>query len=155
MSLLRSFLAALGIVVSLGANADNSKVVADAMASAEWIAKALSASGYKADFSVESLREVDRFFDDHAPNGHPKPGGFLSSDVGARLFALGGYVGEVIRRASGGEWKGNDKDPQAEITIALQLKSGTTLWPVQRIMKRFQNGSEDGVYVYGVAATRP
>ena len=155
MTFLRTFLAALGIVASVTANADDSKVAADAKASAAWIAKALSASGYKADFSVESLGEIDRFFDDHAPNGHAKADGLLSSDVGARLFALGGYVGEVIRRASGGDWKGNDKDPQAEITIALQLKNGTTLWPVQRVMKRFKNGSEDGVYVYGIAATRP
>lgn len=154
MSFIRILLVALGIVASVTANADDSKVAADAKASSVWIAKALSASGYKADFSVESLREVDRFFDDHAPNGHSKPGGLLSSDVGARLFALGGYVGEVIRRASGGDWKGNDKDPQAEINIELQIKNGTIFWPVQRVMKRFKNGSEDGVYVYGVAATR-
>jgi hypothetical protein len=155
MSFLRALLAALGIAASVTASADNSKIAADAKASAEWIAKALSASGYKADFSVESLREVDRFFDDQAPNGRPKPGGLLSSDVGARLFALGGYVGEVIRRASGGDWKGNDKDPEAEINIALVLKAGAILWPVQRVMKRFKNGSEDGIYVYGVSATRP
>jgi hypothetical protein len=130
-------------------------VAADAKVSAEWIAKALSSSGYKADFSLESLKEVDRFFDEHAPNGQPKPGGLLSVDVGARLFALGGYVGEVIRRVSGGEWKGNDKDTQAEISIALKLKSGAIIWPVQRVMKRFKNGSEDGLFVYGVAANRP
>lgn len=155
MSFLRTILAAVGIAASVAANADGSKVAADAKVSAEWIAKALSSSGYKADFSIESLKEVDRFFDEHAPNGQPKPGGLLSADVGARLFALGGYVGEVIRRVSGGEWKGDDKDPRAEISIALQLKSGAIIWPVQRVMKRFKNGREDGVYVYGVAATRP
>lgn len=151
MSFLRSILAAAGIA----ADADNSKVAADAKVSAQWIAKALSSSGYRADFSIESLKEVDRFFDEQAPNGQPKPGGLLSVDVGARLFALGGYVGEVIRRASGGNWKGDDNDPQAEISIALQLKGGAIIWPVQRVMKRFKNGKEDGVYVYGIAATRP
>lgn len=145
----------LAIFVSFSANADGSKVVADTKASAEWIAKALSTSGYKADFSLESLKEVDRFFDDQAPNGHPKQGGLLASDVGTRLFALGSYVGEVIRRASGGEWEGDDRDPQAELKIALKLKSGTTLWPVQRIVKRFKNSNEDGIYVYGFAAIHP
>lgn len=103
------------------------KVVADAKAAAEWIAEALSSSGYRADFSLESLREVDRFFDEHAPDGQPLPEGLLSSDVGERLFALGGYVGEVIRRACGGEWEGSDEDPRAEVNIALKLASGAML----------------------------
>lgn len=154
MSFLRSLLAALRIAAPVTANADQSRVAADARASADWIATALSASGYKADFSIDSLKEIDRFFDDQAPNGQPKPGGLLASDIGARLFALGGYVGEVVRRAASGEWKGDDKDPEAEINIALQLKNGSTLWPVQRVMKRFKNGSEDGLHAYGVLATR-
>lgn len=36
-------------------------VVADAKSAASWIADALSSSGYRADFSPQSLWEVDRF----------------------------------------------------------------------------------------------
>ncbi len=154
MSLLRWLSALLGPSFSIGDAAD-AKIVDDAKASAEWIAKALSSSGYKADFSMASLKEVDRFFEENAPGGNARPGGLLSEDVGARLFALGSYVGEVIRRAAGGQWKGDDNDAQAEITIEIRLKNGTVLWPVRKVMKRFQNGSEDGLYVYGVVATRP
>ena len=155
MSLLRSFLVAFCCIASFGAKADGSRVVTDARDSAEWIAKALYISGYKADFTVDSLKEIDRFFDDNAPNGRPKPDGLLSSDLGARLFALGSYVGEVIRRSSDGEWIGNDNDSEAEINIALHLNNGTILRPVQRIMKRLLNGNENGVYVYGVVALSP
>jgi hypothetical protein len=134
---------------------NRSKVVSDALTSAEKISRALSQSGYKADFSLESLKQVDRFFEEHVSNGQPKPGGLLSQQLGARLFAIGAYVGEVIRRQNGGEWQGDDNDPQAEINIAVRLKTGVILWPVQRVMKRFKNGAEDGIWIYGAAASVP
>ncbi len=155
MSFIRLLLAALGLIAAVGASADDSKVVADARTAAEWVGKALSSSGYKADFSVASLKEIDRFFEDQAPGGYIKAGGLLSAGLGSRIFALGCYVGEVIRRTSGGEWQGNDKDPQAEINIGLRLKNGAVIWPVQRVMKRFKNGAEDSVHAYGIAVTKP
>ena len=85
------------------------KVVSDAVAMAEQISRALSQSGYQADFSLQSLKEVDRFFDEQTTNGQAKPGGLLSQQLGARLFAIGAYVGEVIRRQKGGQWQGDDK----------------------------------------------
>jgi len=132
-----------------------SKIVSDALAAAAHISKALSQSGYKADFSLESLKQVDRFFEEQVTNGQPKPGGLLSQQLGARLFAIGAYVGEVIRRQNGGEWQGDDNDPQTEINIAVRLKTGVILWPVQRVMKRFKNGTEDGIWIYGAAAPAP
>jgi hypothetical protein len=130
-----------------------SKIVSDALASAEWIARALSQSGYTADFTLGSLKQIDRFFEEQAANGRPKAGGLLSEQLGARLFAIGAYVGEVIRRQNGGEWQGDDNDTQAEINVAVRLKTGTILWPVQRVMKRFKNGAEDGIWIYGAAAS--
>ena len=112
-------------------------------------------SGYKADFSVASLKEVDRFFDDQAPEGRPKADGLLSQDLGARLFSVGSYVGEVLRRRAGGAWRGDDNDPEAEINIALVLPDGSVLWPVQRVMKRFELGPDESVFVYGTAVAKP
>jgi hypothetical protein len=66
-----------------------SKIVMDALASAEWVSGALSQSGYQADFSLESLKQVDRFFDEQVLDGKPKVGGLLSEQLGARLFAIG------------------------------------------------------------------
>jgi hypothetical protein len=132
-----------------------SKIVSDALASAEWISRALSQSGYKADFTLESLKQVDRFFEEQAENGQPKAGGLLSQQLGARLFAIGAYVGEVIRRQNSGEWQGDDNDTHAEINVVVRLKTGTILWPVQCVMKRFKNGAEDGIWVYGATASAP
>ncbi len=117
--------------------------------SAAWIAKALVGSGYGADFSPQSLHEIDRFFDEHSKNGAATPRGLLAENLGQRIFAIGAYLGEVVRRELGGKWNGDDNDPQAEVTVEFQLPDGTRCWPVARTMKRFQNGPEDGLAAWG------
>ena len=126
-------------------------ILEDVDSAAAWIASALNASGYVADFSGPSLWEVDRFFDDHSAGGAAKRGGLLATDTGSRLFALGSYVGEVVRRSVGGTWVGDEDDAQAEVNVALALPDGSSIWPVQRVMKRFANGPEDGLAAYGAA----
>lgn len=126
----------------------------DIPASAEWISTALISSGYKADFSMDSLKEIERFFNEHSQEGEPVPGGLLSESLGSRLFALGSYVGEVIRRSMGGEWITDDSDPDGEINITLQLSNGGLIWPGQKVMKRLKNGPEDSIAAYGAVLLR-
>jgi hypothetical protein len=125
-------------------------IVRDAVEAADWMAKSLAGWGYKADFSLDSLKEVDRFIDDEAPGGKPKPGSHLSQQFGANMFGLGAYLGETIRRLGEGQWEGNDRDAWPEVTLAVRLKSGAMVWPTQRMIKRFENGVENGLYPYGV-----
>ena len=124
-------------------------IIEDVNQAANWIAQALLSSGYNADFSPKSLWEIDRFFEDNSHDGQAVPGGLLSEDLGSLIFAIGSYLGEVIRKAKGGEWLGDDSDPKAEINVELQLLDGTRCWPTQRAMKRFKNGAEDGIAAYG------
>lgn len=137
------------------ADATEPEIVRDAREASEWIAVALASSGYRADFSLESLKEIDRFLDDHTSEGTPKPDGLLSEQFGSRMFALGAYVGEVLRRKRGGQWLGDDTDPQAAFNLILELKPGEQVWPIQRVMKRFKNGAEDGIYTYGIVIVGP
>lgn len=102
-------------------------------------------------FSPSSLWEIDRFFDEHSKDGQATPDGLLVGILGSRIFAIGAYIGEVIRRSKGGEWIGDDADPEAEIGATLKLPDGKECWPVQRAMKRFKNGPEDGIAAYGFA----
>ena len=118
---------------------------------ADWISRALSSSGYLADFSPASLWAIDRFLDENSTAGVARPGGLLDRDLGSRLFALGAYTGEVIRRALGAQWRTDDQDPQGEVNVELILPDGDVIWPVQRVMKRYKNGSEDGLVAYAVA----
>jgi hypothetical protein len=125
-------------------------IVRDAVEAADWMAKSLAGWGYKADFSLDSLKDVDRFIDDEAPGGKPKPGSHLAQQFGAHMFGLGAYLGETIRRLGEGQWEGNDRDAWPEVTLAVRLKSGAVVWPTQRMLKRFENGAENGLYPYGV-----
>ena len=113
----------------------------DVQAMSAWIATALNSSGYQADFSPDSINEIERFFSEHSRRGEAIPGGLLTENVGAKLFALGSYCGEVLRRELGGIWLTDDDDPEGEINIAVQLPGGTLFWPAQRVMKRMD--SED------------
>ncbi len=125
-------------------------LIEDVRKSADWVANGLSSSGYSADFTIESLKEIDRFFDEHSRDGVAVSGGLLSEQLGSRIFAIGSYVGEVIRRNVGGSWQADDDDPEGEMNVQLVQDNGGTIWPVQRVMKRFKNGPEDGLYAYGV-----
>jgi len=125
-------------------------LVEDAVEMAEWISAALRSSGYAADLRPASLRELDRFFDENTRHGRPIQRGLPSKDLGRRVFAIGAYIGEVIRRDLGGEWHGEDSDPHGEVSMELRLPSGRVIWPMQRCMKRLVNGPEDGLAACGV-----
>jgi hypothetical protein len=120
----------------------------DIATASEWAAAALRSSGYNIDYSTESLQEIDRCYDEQSVNGVPRPNGLFSTDLDSRIFAVGCYVGEVIRRARGGEWHGDDADPHARLHVELRLKDGTLCWPTQRALNRLRNGRQDGIVAY-------
>ena len=109
----------------------------------DWVVKALNSSGYRADYSLESMKEIDRFFDEQSSET-----GLLSKNFGNIIFSLGSYIGEVAIKLYGGEWNTDDSDPQGEINISVKLGTGTVIWPVIRCMKRYKQGSEESIYAY-------
>lgn len=109
----------------------------------EWVVTALNSSGYKADYTLESMKEIDRFIDEQSGEN-----GIISRNRGSILFSLGCYVGETIIRLYGGKWYTDDDDPQGEINASVELDNGTFICPMQRVIKRYQNGSEDSIYAY-------
>ena len=122
----------------------------DIKAQSEWIVKAFEADGFKLDGSIDSIIEVDRFFTQNMKNGKPKKGGRLyGKGFGPKLFSIGSYVGEtIIKNVKGTEWITDDNDPQGELNVSLKLPNDGEIWPIQKVMKRFQNGSEDAIYPY-------
>ena len=115
----------------------------DIKASCEWVIRALNSSGYKADYTLDSMKEVDRFFDEQNT-----PDGILSKNRGQILFALASYIGETVIKLYGGKWVIDEDDPNNEINMAVQTSSGKVLWPAKRCMKRYTNGAEDSIYAY-------
>ncbi|HEV7424427.1 MAG TPA: hypothetical protein VGO21_04530 [Candidatus Paceibacterota bacterium] len=122
----------------------------DIKTQSDWIVKAFKSDNLNLDYTVHSFIEIDKFISLHVKNGRPVPGGRLSNNFGPILFSIGSYVGETfIRTVPGSVWVTNDDDPLGEINAELKIADGMTVWPIQRIMKRAENGAEDSVYVYG------
>jgi hypothetical protein len=96
--------------------------------SVTWIASELVAAGYRADVSLGSLEELDRYIDDNTDNGEPKSG-VLLRQKGRCVLALGAYVGEAIRRAQGGQWFLDPDRPNDIFHIQLRLDDGLCMWP--------------------------
>ncbi len=130
-------------------------LIQDIKTYSDWIVKAFKTDKLDLDYSLESLRLIDTFFDVHSAGGIATPNGRLSKDRGPILFAIGAYVGEtIIRHVPGADWITNDADPMGEANVELKLPSGTTIWPMQRVIKRFQNGPQDGIYAYGTVVIK-
>ncbi len=125
------------------------ELISDAEEAALWIAGALRQSGCDADFTVDSLYEIERFFAEHSYEGKSVPGGLLAENTGSRVFALGAYIGEVLIRAKGGEWYAEVGDPEGEINIEVRFSDGERIWPMQRTLKRLMVGPEENIGDYG------
>ena len=98
-------------------------LIDDLELASKWVAKALNSSNYQADYSVESLKEIDRFFKEEN-----RPDGILSKNVGQILFSLGAYVGDVFIKEFGGKWV-----------------------PVVSCMKSYQDCQENSLYTLYLA----
>jgi hypothetical protein len=107
------------------------------------------------DYSIRSLIDIDRFFNENSINGRAVRGGRLSRNLGVVLFSIGAYVGNcIVKNVKGAKWVTDDKDKSGEINVSVQFPDGSIIWPVQKVMKRFKNGSEDSIYVYGFQLTK-
>lgn len=132
------------------------KLKEDIKVQSEWIVEAFEKDNLKLDYSIGSIMEIDKFFFKNMVNGVPKRGGRLAQKgSGSVLFSIGSYVGEtIIKNIPDSEWITDDKDPQGELNVSMKLPNGAEVWPIQRIMKRFQNGSGDSIYPYVHMATK-
>ena len=95
----------------------------------EWVVTALNSSGYNADHSLESMKEIDRFIEDQSGEY-----GIITRIRVQIIYALGCYVGETVIKLYGGEWITDDNDPQGEINISVRLGGNVVIFPVQRVI---------------------
>ena len=117
--------------------------------SADWVVGGFERMHRKLDFRLESLREIDAFFDEQSSDGKPKDGTVLAKGKGSLLFGIGAYVGEtIVRNCPGSHWETDDRDPNGEMEIQVRLANGAVVWPVKKVMKRLLNGREDGLFEF-------
>jgi hypothetical protein len=126
----------------------------DIKTQSDWITKAFAADKLRLDYTIRSFIEIDKFFNKHLKEGKAIKGGRLTQNVGAIVFSLGSYVGQtIIKNVPGAVWQIDD-DSGGELTASVKLPDDAIIFPMQRIMNRFQNGSDDSVYVYGHHVTK-
>jgi len=122
---------------------------------ANWIVKGFAEDKLKLDYTIGSFIEIDKFFLKNSAGGQAKPGGRLSKNLGNVLFSIGAYIGNtIIKTVPGTAWEVDDDAVDEEINVAIRLPGNAVIWPVQRVMKRFKNGPEDSIYVYGYSITK-
>jgi len=90
----------------------------------------------KLDYSSKSLEELDSFI---SKRFEPPGSKFVGDSF---MVGIGCYVGEVIVRTIGGRWN-NSGDCEINDVGAVQAIS-----PVQKVVKRFKNGSVDSLSFY-------
>ena len=130
-------------------------LIEDIQTQSDWITKAFAGDKLNLDYSIHSFIEIDKFFNKHSKDGEPVKGGRLAKNLGPIIFSLGAYVGQtIIKNIPDAVWHTDDNDPEGEVTASIQLPDETIIFPMQRIMKRLQNGSEGCVYVYGYHVTK-
>jgi hypothetical protein len=105
------------------------------------------------DYSPESIRNAEAVLEKlHAA----LPKGFLGrllgkgpspDDLDKMSKMYGGYVGEVIRQAGGGEWVFDTEIMRGQKVICL-TKGDMKIWPPAKVYKRLTNGPEDNVWHY-------
>ena len=122
---------------------------------ADWIVKAFAEDKLRLDYTIRSFIEIDKFFIKHTVDGKARPGGRLSKNLGGIIFSIGAYVGNtIIKNLPGSGWETDDDAADGEITAVVKLPDNIIICPMQRIMKRFKNGIEDSIYVYGYQITK-
>ncbi len=111
------------------------------------------------DFSVDSVRQVEEIL---SAMHDTMPRGVLSKflrrgpskeDVWSFSKMYGGYVGEVLRRAAGGEWFFDEDIIPGQRSVALR-KGDQRIWPPFKVGKRLTTGAEDNVWHYFQAVAK-
>jgi len=128
--------------------------IADMMAAyaQDAVDHAKRAAGVALDFSPESISCVELVMEKlHAamPRGLSRffRRGPSEKEIAVMAKMYGGYIGEVIRKTSGGEWVFDLEIAPGETVISLR-KGSQRIFPPAKVYKRLTNGSEDNVWVY-------
>jgi hypothetical protein len=114
---------------------------------------AQASSGVALDYSLASIRGVEEILEKLRA---ALPRGFWGrlfgkgpsqQDIDQVCKMYGGYVGEVFRKAGGGEWTLDTEIVPGQDTMCLR-NGDQRIWPVAKVYKRILNASEDNVWAY-------
>lgn len=139
---------AIILIFRIVKNRNSKPLKEDIPIASEWLRAFFMEMNIDLDYSVESVKHLDKFLSENIEDGAARPNSKMTERFGYKIFAISSYIGEVIiKNSSNSYWITDDTDPAAELNITVKLDDGV-VWPAQKVMKRIQNGSEDGLYGY-------
>jgi hypothetical protein len=111
------------------------------------------ANGFTLDYSPASIERVEKVLEmlyaELPHDGAPAFSGQAADDALDTARVYGGYIGEVLRRSSGGEWLLDRETDPSDPNPAIALQKGAKrVFPVDKVMKRLFNGTQDNVWFY-------
>jgi len=123
---------------------------------ADWLEKV----GYPADYSLESLDRLDELVAEYGPGWGPiwdepldGPKFRRHKPLIKRLYALGCYIGEALRRQYGGAWfLPQSGEPKTVMFATLEFPNGAQVDPVWALTQRLRHGWSVASFVRAAAA---
>jgi len=108
------------------------------------------------DYSTESIRHLDKLFDQEFKNGKLKnPEGGFAKFQGVILIGVTGYLSEVIiKNTRQTQTEINEQDENWFISFKITAGGNRFVQPGQQILKRIQYGSDAGLHTYALSAIR-
>lgn len=107
---------------------------------AEFCLLARESYGLELDYTPATLTELDDLIEGQF--------GPRSADDNATLIvAMGCYVGEVLIHSHGGHWHAQEEFFHSP-SVVMEGKLQTRTYPLSRVWKRFEYGSEHSLAVY-------
>jgi hypothetical protein len=103
----------------------------------------------KLDYSIESLKLIEDYISKNSSGTKFKKNSFFAEDTDSKAFALGAYLGEVIRRNSlGVRW--NNDNSESPIEIIQETPNGSKALTINKAFKRIYHGEEDSIHHFAI-----
>ncbi|MEI0612501.1 hypothetical protein [Brachyspira pilosicoli] len=105
----------------------------DIIRTANWISNFLIREGYHIDYTLQSLKEIDKFFKE-------KINKILENDDNNRnfIFAIATYIGEIIKMHFDGKWVISREVDLDDEAIGIDFKNYSTIYPLNITLELIQ-----------------
>lgn len=105
------------------------------------------------DYSLESLNRLEEYLTKTIKDSKPVRGSFFFENTDYRVFALGAYLGEVIRRNSKAvRW--NTENAETPVDIIQETPDGSKALTINKAFKRVYNGPDDNIHHFAAIMLR-
>lgn len=101
--------------------------------------------GIRLDYSLESLGTIEGYLEENYPVSQGAGSAWPAVRVGVKIYYIGAYLGETLRRVHGGAWSFDEKDPLGQIRAEMRLGNGRSLRPIEIVMERIEDGKALGL----------